>query len=202
MFSIVNDYSKKVVALLSGKTATRIGRYTIPQFGNEPAKKKTEKYSDEEITQAIQEALDYFQGGDGLVRFLNWAVIVAAQRKSNNDLRTSAAGLDASSQARVTLVMNLAKRAAEAEVTELDEKGEEKPIDRKSDAYLAALRDSINASLAKPKFADLRAVFEGAEGGTIPFDLTIPGSLNDSDEDVPAATEETQSQAETESATA
>lgn len=184
MFSIQKEFSKKVVALLSGKEATRVGKYKVPQFGPNPEKAKDVKYTDEEVMSALQEMVNYF-GTDGIIRYINWSLIVAAQRKSNNDLRTAAAGLDAASQARVTLVMNIAKRAAEAEVGVFDDKGE-MTINRKSDEYLAALKDSITASLARPKFADLRPVFEGAEGGELEFDLTVPGSLGDA----PPAVEE------------
>jgi hypothetical protein len=174
------SFSKKVVALLSGKEAKRIGKYKLPQFGPSPAKVKPNTYSEEETGAALQEAVDYF-GTDEIVRFINWAIVVKAQRNSNNDLRTMAAGLDKASQARVTLLQNMAKRQAEAEVGDYDESGE-LVIDRKSKEYLEALKESISANLKKPKFADLRPVFEGAEGGTIDFDLTAPGSLNGDEE--------------------
>jgi hypothetical protein len=109
---------------------------------------------------------------------------------SNNDLRTASAGLDKASQARATLLQNMAKRQAEAEVGDYDEKGE-LVIDRKSKAYLDALRESLESNLKKPKFSDLRSSFDAVEGGEIPFDLTAPGSLfKDDDDDVAKVEEE------------
>ena len=178
------EFSKKVVSLLSGKEAKRIGVYTLPQFGKNPPKdmSKDEKYSDEEAMEAIQEAVDYC-GADNIVRFLNWAIVVKAQRMSNNDLRTASAGLDKASQARVTLLMNMAKRQAEAEVGDYDEKGE-LVIDRKSKEYLQALKESLEGNLKKPKFADLKPAFDTVEGGEVNFDMTLPGSLFKDDDDV------------------
>lgn len=179
MFAKKKTFTKKVVALVSGKTTKRVGNYSIPQFGGNPPDGKDidTKYTEEEAGIAIQEAVDYF-GTDGIVRFLNWACIVKAQRISNNDLRTAAGGLDKASQARYTLLMNMAKRQAEAEVGDYDEKGE-LVIDRKSKEYLEALKESLNANLKKPKFADLESAFKGAEGDSAKdFDLMTPGALN------------------------
>jgi hypothetical protein len=188
-------FTKKVVALLSGKEAKRIGVYKLPQFGGYPpdGKPDGDRYTDEEAGEALQEAVNHF-GGDGLVRFLNWAIVVRAQRMSNNDLRTAAAGLDAASQARYTLLMNMAKRQAEAEVGEYDKDGE-LVIDRKSKAYLEAVRESLDANLKKPKFADLKSAFDAVEGGEINFDKTTPGSLNLTKDDVVTTSDEEKEEA-------
>lgn len=182
MFTAEKKFSKTIKSILTGKEIKRQQKYIIPQFGPTPAKGKDTPYTDEEAMSAIQEAVNYF-GTDAIVRHLNWSLTVATQRRANNDLRTSTSGLDASVQARITLVTNLAKRAAESETGTFDAKGE-LVVDRKSVDYVQAMRDSINASLAKPKFADLRSVFEGAEsaGEVLTVDLTAPGSLNDTDE--------------------
>ena len=198
MFIITRDFSKKVIAPLTGKEAKRIGKYKLPQFGVNPPKEKNVKYTNEEAAEAIQEAVDYF-GADEIVRFINWSVTVAAQRRSNNDLRSTSSGLDASSQARVTLLTNMAKREAEAEVGDYDKDGE-LVIDRKSPAYLAAMKESLTKNLNKPKFVDLKPVFEGVEAGTIEYDLTLPGSLSSEEkeaesEDKEAETEESTPQA-------
>lgn len=180
MFVKEARFTKKVVALLSGKEAKRVGIYKVPQFGPTPAKVKPDTYSEAEAGEALQEAVNYF-GTDEIVRFINWAIVVKAQRNSNNDLRTASAGMDKASQARVTLLMNMAKRQAEAEVGDYDEKGE-LVIDRKSNEYLAAMKESLASNLKKPKFADLKGAFDAVEGGEITFDLTAPGSLNGDEE--------------------
>jgi len=185
------EFSKKVQSILTKTEAKRIGVYTLPQFGKNPPKDKSkdEKYTEEEALEAIEEAVQYC-GADNIVRFLNWAIVVKAQRMSNNDLRTASAGLDKASQARVTLLMNMAKRQAEAEVGDYDEKGE-LVIDRKSTAYLDAMRESLESNLKKAKFSDLRSAFDAVEGGEIQFDMTAPGSLfKDDDDDAKVETEE------------
>jgi Fe-S cluster assembly iron-binding protein IscA len=192
MFIETREFSKKVVAPLTGNVAKRIGIYKIPQFGVNPPKGKDVKYSNEEAAEAIQEAVDYF-GADEIVRFINWSVTVAAQRRSNNDLRSTTSGLDASSQARVTLLMNMAKREAEAEVGDYDKDGE-LVIDRKSKAYLEAMKVSLQKNLARPKFADLKPNFEGAEGGSTTYDLTAPGSLSSEEKEPEAEDKESETE--------
>jgi len=183
MFSTERKFSKTIKSILTGKEVKRRQKYILPQFGPSPAKSKETTYTDEEATVALQEAVNYF-GVDAIVRHLNWSITVAAQRKANNDLRTATAGLDASTQARVTLITNIAKRAAESEVGDFNDKGE-LVVDRKSDAYVLAMRESLKASLAKPKFADLEPIFKGADesGEELTVDLMLPGSLNDQSDD-------------------
>ena len=178
MFSIKKEYSKKVIALLSGKEITKKATYIVPQFGPEPEKAENEKYTPEETMQVVNEAMSYF-GNDDLVRFLNWAVIVYAQRTSNNDLRATATGLSKADEARVQLLKNMAIRQAEAECGMYNDKGE-LVIDRKSDEYLAAIKESLEFNTSKPKYADLKKVFDGSDAEAIEIDLTIPGSMSSS----------------------
>ena len=205
MFSIKKEYSKKVIALLSGKEITKKATYIVPQFGPEPEKAENEKYTPEETMQVVNEALAYF-GNDDLVRFLNWAVIVYAQRTSNNDLRATATGLSKADEARVQLLKNMAIRQAEAECGTYNDKGE-LVIDRKSDEYLAAIKESLEFNTSKPKYADLKKVFEGDDSNIPPIDLTIPGSMSsskveDKATDAPKAEETTESAATEETVSA
>lgn len=175
MFKIQNEYSKTVKSILTDTEIKRKQSYTIPQFGAEKVEADTVEAN---ALSAVEEAIAYF-GAAEFVRHLNWSLTVAAQRRANNDLRTSTAGLNAADQASVTLLLNLAKRTAEAECGATNEKGE-MVVDRKSAEYATAMRESLEASLARPKFAHLRPVFEGASesGETLTVDLTAPGSLN------------------------
>lgn len=176
MFSTILEYSKKTANLLTGKEIRRIGVYTVPQFGPSPAKDKDTKYTDAEAVLALQEAVNYF-GADEIVRHLNWAMGVATQRKSNNDLRTAGGGSSEVEKGRVTAVLNLAKRYAEMEVGVHNADGDN-VVDRKSAAYAKAIAESISATLAIPKWADLRPAFEGSESGKVEFNLMAPGSFN------------------------
>jgi len=177
MFSIKREFSKKVIALLTGKETKRVGIYTIPQYGVNPEKAKDVKYTDEEAMAAMQEAVNVF-GADGIVRHLNWSMTVLAQRMSNNDLRAAAAGLSKSDAAQVALLLQIAKRDAEAECGTYDDEGE-LVIDRKSADYLAAVKVSLERQVAKPKFSHLKGVFagEGEDGKPFEVDMTVPGFL-------------------------
>ena len=174
MYTIENKYSKTVKSLLTDAEVVREQKYLVPQFGASNAT------ADENgALEAFQEALAYFVTPAAFVAHMNWSMTVAAQRRSNNDLRSVTQSSDPATNARVQLVLTLAKRTAEAECGETGADGAIK-VDRKSDEYVAALRDSIRASIAKPKFADLAVIFEAATASAeIPvIDLTIPGALN------------------------
>lgn len=190
MFSVTKEYSKTVKSVLSGKEAAQRGKYIIPQFGP-AAKKKDEQYSEDEAHDAMQEAATYF-GADKLVRFLNKSAVMFAQRRANNDLRATGAGLSDADKLRVQLVLNLAKRAAEMETSAINAKGET-IVDTKSAEYQQAFRESIEASLQKPKFADLRPVFSDVQATNVEFDLTTPpGALFGVDDDEEGAAKETE----------
>ncbi len=182
MFSIQKTYSKTVKSLLTDKEAKREASYNIPQFGTEPEKARDAKYTEEEAAAALQEAVNYF-GVDEVVRHLNWSLKVAAQRHANNALRGISGGTDDRTSAMVNMLLAMAKREADADIGDVNEKGE-LIVNRKSDEYLAAYRAVITANLAKPKYTHLKPIFEGAESGAkIEVDLTIPGSLTASTDD-------------------
>lgn len=177
MFSIEREFSKKVTALLTGKETTRVGKYIVPQFGPDPEKAATDKYTEEECAIALQEAVNIF-GTDKIVRHLNWSLTVLAQRMSNNDLRAASAGLSKSDSAQVALLLQIAKRDAEAECGTYDDDGE-LVINRKSVEYLDAQKESLKRQIAKPKFSHLKSAFDGETEDAKPFevDMTKPGFL-------------------------
>jgi len=177
MFSIEREFSKKVTALLTGKETTRVGKYIVPQFGPDPEKAANDKYTEEECAIALQEAVNIF-GTDKIVRHLNWSLTVLAQRMSNNDLRAASAGLSKSDSAQVALLLQIAKRDAEAECGTYDDEGE-LVINRKSTEYLDAQKESLKRQIAKPKFSHLKSAFDGETEDAKPFevDMTKPGFL-------------------------
>jgi hypothetical protein len=182
MFSINKTYSKTVKSLLTEKETKREAEYTIPQFGPAPAKDRSVRYSEEDAALALQELVSYF-GADEVVRHINWALKVAAQRHANNALRGISGGADDQTSAMVAMLINKARREAESDTGEVNSKGE-LIVNRKSPEYEAAFRACIANDLAKPKFAHLKPIFEGAESGEkIVKDLTPAGSLNSADED-------------------
>jgi len=131
------------------KTITqKVSRKVDTIFGKEIEKKA------EVLTPQVESLADAAQvlGSEGvIVDMLNFTLKILGQRQANNDLKAASSGLSEADQTAVRQILRYVGQAKEMD---------EDPI---------AMANKI---LDKPKFAHLRAVFEGESAGTVQLDYT------------------------------
>lgn len=84
-----------------------------------------------------------------LVALVNYVMRKLAQAQGNNDLKASSSGLSAADSAAVKSILKAVQQAKELD---------DDPI------------ETANRLLSKPKFAHLRAIFEGGDHGVVTID--------------------------------
>lgn len=115
--------------------------------------KEIEKKAEVSVPQfdAVADVATFFGQEKALVDVVNFAMRLLAQRQANNDLKAASSGLSDADQTSVRQILRFVNQAREM--------GED-PI------------ETANKILSKPKFAHLRAVFEGETAGTVTLDYT------------------------------
>lgn len=124
-------------------------------------KRKVETVFGKEITKTanvitpqfatIEEAAEFFLTEKTAVDVINFSLRLLAQRQANNDLKAASSGLSEADQTSVKQVLRFVNQAKEL--------GDD-PI------------ETANRILDKPKFAHLRAIFEGETAGTVSLDYS------------------------------
>ena len=101
--------------------------------------------------ESLEDAAGVLGTESAIVDILNFALRLLGQRQANNDLKAASSGLSDTDQTSVRQILRYVGQAKEMD---------EDPI---------AMANKI---LDKPKFAHLRAVFEGQSAGTVTLDYT------------------------------
>ena len=117
-------------------------------FGKE-IEKKAEVITPQ--VESLEDAAGVLGTESAIVDILNFALRLLGQRQANNDLKAASSGLNEADQTSVRQILRYVGQAKEMD---------EDPI---------AMANKI---LDKPKFAHLRAVFEGQAAGTVTLDYT------------------------------
>lgn len=117
-------------------------------FGKE-IEKKAEVITPQ--VESLEDAAEVLGTEGAIVDILNFALRLLGQRQANNDLKAASSGLNETDQTSVRQILRYVGQAKEMD---------EDPI------------QMANKILDKPKFAHLRAVFEGQSAGTVTLDYT------------------------------
>lgn len=131
------------------KTITQeVTRKVTTIFGSEIEKKANVLTPQVE---SLADAASVLASEDHIVAILNFALRLLGQRQANNDLKAASSGLNEADQTAVRQILRYVGQAKDMD---------EDPI------------ECANKILSKPKFAHLRAVFEGETAGTVTLDYT------------------------------
>lgn len=117
-------------------------------FGKE-IEKKAEVITPQ--VESLEDAASVLGTESAIVDILNFALRLLGQRQANNDLKAASSGLSDTDQTSVRQILRYVGQAKEMD---------ENPI------------EMANKILDKPKFAHLRAVFEGQSAGVVTLDYT------------------------------